>query len=175
MAEIETVIETTIRDTIKTLSDLSDIARYVLGVLPENQLPEQSYPLCQVVVIPGVEFESSITHWGMQYQGLISFAINQTMYTGGDFAWKNSGNVTIRPASFDKVRRWARAARDELRKDANLSLGDLTVNSETVCYFSIDETAAGAGTVDAFMTGRDNTWQNVSTIQFSVITEKPRE
>ena len=172
MAEIETEITKYIRDAIEDLDDLSDIKTYLLGAVPNSQINERHYPLCQIIVVPQTEFESSITHWGQVYQGLISFATSQTTgYHTNDYVRINEDDNTIKPASFIAIQRWARAARNELRKSSRLNMDGLLVNGELVCYFEIGEIATGAG----LEAERPNTWQNVSTIQFSVVTEKARE
>jgi len=171
VSNIEQLIEEYIQRVLADVSDLSDIRSWLLGSVPVTQIGQDRYPLCRIMVGPSRSSEDSITHWGTAYTGLISFSISQATNRGTPDGFDKDTDSIIQPESFARVRNWKHAAIDELRKNSYLDMEGLTYDSETVCYLDITERSSGAG----FDGERNNNWMNVSTIQFDVVTEKPRE
>lgn len=172
MSDMASSIEAYIKAALDDVAALAAIRTWITGAIPETQINEGMYPLCQIFIVPSQEFESSITHWGRRYEGLISFRVSQTtLGYSPDWTGINSEDDTIAPESFAAVRGWASEALDELNKSEHLDMDELTVDGEAVCFLDMNERTDGAG----FDGSRPNTWSNVANLRFAVVTEKERE
>ena len=175
MTDLPSQAEGYIRDTLIALDDLSAVNTWLLGDIPRTQINERMYPLCQIIIVPEEDTgESSVTFWEQNYSGRITFEENQTTAPPGYKDFINHTEAveeTIRPPSYARIRGYAKAARDELRKAEHMTMGGLIVDSEIVCYFRVGRIESGSG----FDTTRPNTWTNLSSIEFFVTTQKRRE
>lgn len=175
MTDFASQTETYLRDALIAVTALDGIAMWLLGDIPETQINEGYYPMCKILIVPEEDTgESSVTFWEQQYTGRIMFIESQTTAPSGyrDFgALTEAVNDTLRPPSYARVRGYAEAARDELRKSAHAALGGLVVNGEITCNFTVGRIECGSG----FDAARANTWLNLSSLEFAVITHKRRE
>jgi len=157
-------------DTLMDVADLDDIAVFVRGILPPNMVPQNLYPFCEVFIAEETQDptmpELSGGVFQQVYTGLLTFNELVTR-TGGD--WLDQYDERkARVRSYDDVRRYVQAAKQELEKCEHRSLGDLTLGSEVVYQFDI---------TDPRIYGLDenqrvNSWENFGSLPFKVSTER---
>lgn len=166
----EEQVEIKIKSILQDLDGLEEIATWMRGAVPEQQISEDDFPLARIMIGPVREGNHSLTHWEWIYDGLLSFSVSQTtMGIMPDNLESRDGEIN--PESYAAVRRWKSAARSELLRAKYLDLDDFAAVNEVVCSFSITEQSSGA----AYQAERQNNWSNVSNLQFSIRTQEPRQ
>lgn len=155
-------------DALMDVADLDDIAVFVRGTLPPNMVPQELYPFCELFIAEETEDPDmpELTGGTFQavYNGIVTFNELVTR-TGGDWL-DRFDERKARVRSYDNVRRYVTAAKQELEKCEHRDLGELTVDDEAVYLFVI--TSPRIYGLD--QNTRVNSWENFGSLPFKVYT-----
>ena len=160
-----------IREQLLDVAALKQVALFLRGSYPLGNIPQDLCPYCEVYISNNPYNNNDVVTQrdGLRYIGGLRF-IDYLASNTGYSNWVNIGKGrTYDLPGYSRIVEFVTAARNELLKCEHASLGNLTVDSEFVCEFTILQNSLGLGLDQG---NRQNTWYDVGEVQFEIRAQR---